>query len=62
MKLIIVTIDKQTKLPLSIRIKDKNGQWTRIRVQGIKTRQKWNDATFQFQEKDHPGIEVIDLR
>lgn len=61
-QLLIAVIDKQTHLPYSIRIKDNRGEWTRIRVSGLRTHRKWNDATFKFDEKQHPGIEVIDLR
>lgn len=61
-QLLIAVIDKQTHLPYSIRIKDNNGEWTRIRVNGIHTHRKWNDAHFRFNQKNHPGIEVIDLR
>lgn len=61
-KLLIVVIDKQTRLPLSIRVKDGNGDWTRLRVSDIRTNRRWNDANFRFDEKKNPGIEVIDLR
>ena len=61
-QLLIAVIDKQTHLPYSIRIKYNKGEWTRIRVNGIHTHRKWNDAHFRFNPKYHPGIEVIDLR
>lgn len=61
-QLLIAVIDKQNHLPYSIRIKDNKGEWTRIRVNGIHTHRKWNDANFRFNTKAHPGIEVIDLR
>lgn len=61
-QLLIAVIDKQTHLPYSIRIKDNKGEWTRIRVNSIKTGRKWGDANFKFDPKKHPGIEVIDLR
>lgn len=61
-RLMILTIDKQTSLPLSVRIKDAKGQWTRIRVSDVKTRQKWADSVFRYDEKQHPGVEVVDLR
>ena len=57
-----IVIDKNTYLPYSIRILQKNGDWFRLRVTGIKTGQKWNQSHFQFSPKDHPNIEVIDLR
>lgn len=61
-QLMILVIDKQNLLPLSIRVKDQTGNWTRIRVQSLKTHRKWNDSYFKFDEEDYPGIEVIDLR
>lgn len=60
--LLILTIDKKTQLPVSVRMKSDKGEWTRIRVNGIHTNKKWNAATFQFNSKEHPGVEIIDLR
>ena len=57
-----IVIDKRTHLPYSIRILQKNGDWFRLRVTGIKTGNKWDQSHFQFSPKDHPNIEVIDLR
>lgn len=61
-QLLIAVIDKKTNLPHSIRVKDHSGQWTRIRVSGLKTGRRWSDQTFKFNEKQHPDVEVIDLR
>ena len=61
-QLLIATIDKTTHLPLSIRIKDHKGQWTRIRVNSLKTHRRLSDSNFRFIAKQHPGIEIIDLR
>lgn len=61
-QLLILVIDKQTAMPYSIRMKDNKGEWTRIRVSNLRTRQRWADAHFRFNPKQHPGIEVIDLR
>lgn len=59
---LVLTIDKSTHLPHSIRIKDNKGEWTRIRVSGLSLRKKWNDSQFKFDSKQYPGIEIIDLR
>ncbi len=59
---LIAVIDKQTHYPLSIRIKNSKGDWSRIRVSNIRAHQKWADSNFRFDAKQHPGIEVIDLR
>lgn len=61
-QLVIAVIDKRTQLPYSIRMKDNKGEWTRIRVNGLRTHQHWADSNFKFNQKNHPGIEVIDLR
>ncbi len=62
LSLIIITIDKATDMPLSVRIKDKKGVWMRIRVSNIQTGKRFNESTFKFDTTQHPGIEVIDLR
>lgn len=59
---LLLTIDKTSKLPLSIRLKDKKGDWFRVRVSNVHTGKSFKASTFQFNEKDYPGIEVIDLR
>lgn len=61
-QLLIIVIDKKTGLPCSIRLRDSRRQWSRIRVNSLKTHRKWSDATFRYDAKQHPGIEVIDLR
>ena len=57
-----IVIDKSTHLPYSIRLLRKGGDWFRLRVTDIKTGKKWEKGHFQFSPKDHPNIEVIDLR
>ncbi len=59
---ILLTIDPSTLLPLSVRFKNAKGDWTRIRVRSIKTGRQFADTAFTFDAKQHPGIEVIDLR
>lgn len=61
-RLLILVIDPQTHMPLSVRLRDNKGEWTRIRVNGIKTHRRHADSTFRFDASKHPGIEVIDLR
>ena len=61
-QLLILVIDKQTLLPQSIRLKDKQGEWTRIRVNSLRTGRRWGDATFKYDPKQHPGVEIVDLR
>lgn len=61
-QLLILVIDPKTHMPLSVRLRDKRGEWTRIRVNSLRTHRRWSDSTFRFDNKKHPGIEVIDLR
>lgn len=61
-QLLIAVIDKKTALPYSIRVRDNRGEWSRIRINSLHTHRKWGDTTFKFDEKQHPGVEVIDLR
>ncbi len=61
-QLLILVIDKQTHLPLSIRVKDNQGEWTRIRVNSLRTGRRWSEATFKYDPKQHPGVEIVDLR
>ena len=62
MQKILLTIDPTTLMPLSVRFKNAKGDWTRIRVRSIKTGRKFADAVFTFDAKQHPGIEIIDVR
>ena len=62
MQKILLTIDPATLMPLSVRFKNAKGDWTRIRVRSIKTGRQFADAAFTFDAKQHPGIEIIDLR
>ena len=62
MQKILLTIDPTTLMPLSVRFKNAKGDWTRIRVRSIKTGRKFADAAFTVDAKQHPGIEIIDLR
>lgn len=55
-----LVIDKNY-VPLSVRFKQK-GEWMRIRVKSFVTGKNFDAATFRFNAKEHPGIEVIDLR
>lgn len=56
-----LVVDKQY-FPLSIRMKQKKGDWVRIRVSNIRTKQAYKEDFFRFNEKEYPNVEVIDLR
>jgi len=57
-----ITISKSTALPQSVRIRQGENGWTRIRIGNLRTGKHWNDTFFRFNPKDHPDTEVIDLR
>lgn len=57
-----IVIDKATYTPYSVRLKQKNGNWTRIRVSNLSTGKSWAQSFFQFNRKDFPKVDVIDLR
>ena len=57
---IIVNIDKQTSLPMCIRINE-NGQWTRISANNLNTNRQLTPAQFSFPSKDYPNVQVIEL-
>lgn len=61
-QLLIAVIDKQTYQPLSIRMKNAQGRWVRIRISEMRTLRKLGDDFFKFDSRKYPGIEVIDLR
>lgn len=56
----VVTVTKDYQLK-SVRMRQGKG-WTTITVKSIKTTGKKSDATFRFNRKDYPKVEVIDLR
>ena len=48
--------------PLSIRLKQKSGNWLRIRVMDRKSLGKVKDDFFKFNPKDNLSLQIIDLR
>lgn len=57
-----LVINSANHLPLSIRMKRKQGDWTRIRVSNIRLHQKIDNKTFVFNKAEYPSVEIIDLR
>ena len=55
-------INKQTKLIDNALIFDKNGNRYTYAIKSFSTNVKVTDATFTFNVKEHPGVEVVDLR
>lgn len=57
-----LTIDRETYVPLCIRVRQNSRSWVAIYLRGFKTRQNFNASFFQFNSKQYPKAEVIDLR
>lgn len=58
---VLISIDK-SYTPLNVRAKDAKGNWMRFRISSVQTGKHFNDATFRFDKKQYPDVEVIDLR
>lgn len=57
---IYITINKRTNIPSVVKIKER-GKWIRLTVKNFKSAQL-SDAKFNFNYKDFPKAEIIDLR
>lgn len=57
---IYITINKRTNIPSVVKIKER-GKWIRLTVKNFKSAQL-SDAKFNFNHKDFPKAEIIDLR
>lgn len=60
---IIMDIDKNIHVPMCIRIQpQKEDKWTRISIHQFHTGQSFSANDFEFNPKDYPQAEIIDLR
>ena len=57
-----LTIDKAKKQIYSALIFDKNGSRYTYTIRSLVPNPKMPESTFTFDKKDHPGVEVVDLR
>ncbi len=57
-----LTIDRETYIPLCIRVRQNSRNWTAIYLRGFKTHRKYSASFFQFNKKQYPKAEIIDLR
>jgi outer membrane lipoprotein-sorting protein len=57
-----LTIDKVKKLIVSALIFDKNGSRYTYTIRSFTPNVKVPDSIFTYDKKDHPGVEVVDLR
>ena len=55
-------IDKDKSLLFSARYFGKNGMQYIVRIEKIEHLKQPDPSVFTFKEKDHPGVEIIDLR
>ncbi len=59
---ITVTIDKTSNLFTSITVVNKTGLENTLSINKMQTGVSLSDATFVFNKKNYPGVDVIDLR
>lgn len=59
---ITVTIDKTSNLFTSITVVNKTGLENTLSINKMQTGVSLSDATFAFNKKNYPGVDVIDLR
>lgn len=59
-KELYITINKSTSIPSQVKMKQDN-TWTTINISNF-TAKNINDNTFNFNAKDFPAAEIIDLR
>lgn len=59
---VIVFINKATQTITSTKVFEKAGNRYTYTVSGMNTRSNIADATFNFDQKNYPGMELVDLR
>lgn len=61
-KMVVVRINKSTRYPSVITMTSSKDAVTIIRCNSFLKNQKYKDGTFQFNKKNYPNAEVVDLR
>lgn len=61
-KQVIIRINKSTNMPSSIKMVSSKDAVTSIKCNSFLKNQKYQDSTFQFNKKNYPKAEVVDLR
>lgn len=56
-----ITISKTTYIPLQIKMRQRNNNWTNISISDFKAK-NLSGALFKFDAKQYPSAEIIDLR
>lgn len=59
---VVVRINKSTQYPTFIKMTSLKGAVTTIRCNSFLKNQKYKDSTFQFNKKNYPDAEIVDLR
>lgn len=62
MPVIMLTISKDTMLPICIRTKNGTHKWTRISIYEFAKKQRFDSNTFRFDAGKYKGVEIVDLR
>lgn len=62
MREIYVVVDKASSKPKSIKFRTDAKNWTTITVSSFQSIAKKSDSYFRYNPKDHPGLQVVDLR
>ena len=61
-KKVVVRINKSTRYPSVITMTSSKDAVTTIRCNSFLKNQKYKDSTFQFNKKNYPNAEIVDLR
>lgn len=59
---VVVRINKSTQYPTFIKMTSSKGAVTTIRCNSFLKNQRYKDSTFQFNKKNYPDAEIVDLR
>lgn len=57
-----VTINQKTYLPSRVVMTSQRGSKTTVNISNLKKGKKLSDTLFRFNKKEHPKVQVIDLR
>lgn len=61
-KSITATIDKESGNIMQVILIMADGMKNKIDISGFNTNHQFSEAMFRFEKKDHPGVEIVDLR
>lgn len=48
--------------PVTVKVEQKDGSWSEIRVTSYKTGEKYPENLFKFNKRNYPDAEIVDLR